>query len=150
MNEERLIEIAEWLEGGAKHAHATFNMKKGLVVTEKAWQEGDIAACGTSCCIAGAAVSFFSDDAAKSRLGNARTSFCGPNYDRIELGWITVSEEAARLLGLPYGLASILFTPPNFEGMNITPAWAARVVRKLVATGEVDWEGTHDEEHRPA
>ncbi len=118
MNIERLIEIAEWLEAGAPH--------KGNVhgFSMESFERYD-PKCGTVCCIAGAANQFFG-----ARLAN------DPCTGREDLS-------AADLLGLDGEDRYVLFFPP--EGWSqITPAHAARVIRKLIATGEVDWKSTKD------
>ena len=114
MNVERLTEIAEWLEAGAPHKGAVDGFNMVDYTTETD--------CGTCCCIAGAANAF-----AGQPLG---------------------SEACARgLLDLRLGQAEELFAP-NYPAPadwgDVTPAWAARCIRKLIATGEVDWEGTRD------
>ena len=114
MNVERLNIIAEWLEAGAPHKDGIdgFNMED--------WHKED--ECGTTCCIAGAAIQFFETDS-------------DPN---------TPLQTAARLIGLDSRDASELFYATDVDDPleNISAAWAARCIRKLIATGEVDWEGT--------
>ena len=117
MNIERLNIIAEWLEAGAPHKDGVdgFDMRDWKRYTD----------CGTMCCIAGTAYQFFG--------GEGKSFFI----------------QAANLLELDYKTAERLFYAlkgsPG-EGVidlaTITPAWAARCIRKLIATGEVDWVGT--------
>lgn len=78
--------------------------------------------CGTVCCIAGAANAFFD-----AHLG--------------------MSVNAARRLGINRMQSLELFMPDGYtlEG-KYSAAHAARCIRKLIATGEVDWHGT---EHMP-
>lgn len=117
MNIDRLTTIAEWLEAGAPRRDGVdgFDMR--------AWRD-PFASCGTTCCIAGAAVEFF---------GNG--------------GRDDIAYTAARLLGLEELPWMRLFIPAFRKARigDITPAWAARCIRKLIATGEVDWEGTRGE-----
>lgn len=129
MNIDRLTTIAEWLEAGAPHRDGVdgFDMS-GWINRE--------AACGTTCCIAGAAVEFFQ---------------CG----LLDHG-DTYYSAGKRLLGLNGANAWNLFSPTSSAASTwdiqkaraflsgITPAWAARCIRKLIATGAVDWEGTRD------
>lgn len=119
MDIERLNIIAEWLEAGAPHKDGVdgFDMLSFIEETP----------CGTTCCIGGAAIQFF---------GDSDTSF--------------PDDHAQALLGLDSDVADMLF----YGGMtwdgrgeavpleDITPAWAARCIRKLMETGEVDWVGT--------
>lgn len=140
MHIERLTKIAEWLEGGAVHENLTFDMDSGLVLTEKAWAAGDLAACGTSCCIAGAAVAFFSGDEDKNILLSGEASWVGRHHDRREAGWYAVRQLAQDLLGLDYGEANKLFTPRIYSLMAVDAAWAARTVRHLIETGAVEWD----------
>lgn len=117
MNIDRLTTIAEWLEAGAPHRDGVdgFDMSCWVKVE---------AACGTTCCIAGAAATFF-------------TATTYPGFSAGQ-----------KVLDLSSGKAQTLFCPHidrHVESLDaITPAWAARCIRKLIATGEVDWEGTRD------
>ena len=80
------------------------------------FQAGD---CGTTCCISGAAHEFWPDDEGPT-----------PYFGQAQLG--LTFEQAVRL-----------FEPEGFStGKYDSPAWGARVIRKLIATGEVDWAGT--------
>lgn len=63
---------------------------------------------------------------------------------------LDIHKTATEILGLDDGIAAQLFTPedtydedgtPLFYLDNVTPAWAARVVRDLIRTGYVDWVG---------
>lgn len=144
MNKVRLIEIAEWLEGGAKHANIKFDMQKGLVITEEALAAEDPVACGTVCCIAGAAVAFNRDVINKHRLFGELNYYArdeNGEYTKREVNWERVREQGRDALGLTDTQASQLFMPPYLSKHN-DPARAARVVRKLIKTGKVDWEGT--------
>jgi hypothetical protein len=123
MNKRRLAAIARWLEAGAPE-------KKGV----KGFNMKEFGGCGTACCIAGTARQWWA-----------------PNDERS--GWHTdiVSAEVLGMeedkLGGEYSIlrndsnADKLFFP-DVPMISVTPAWAARCIRKLIATGEVDWQGT--------
>lgn len=114
MNKRRLIAIAKWLEAGAKPRDgiAGFSMAEYFAENE----------CGTTCCIAGAALAFFGDS-------------CQPGMR---------SYRAAVLLGLDIHQADDLFFAAHAKvGLYAIDApWAARCIRKLIETGKVDWRGT--------
>jgi hypothetical protein len=137
MHIQRLTAIAQWLEAGApeKAGVSRFHMTRYIVQ--------DHQHCGTRCCIAGAAIQF--DRAEKGeRPYRHETEITGVNtYDCTAV--VTV---AARILDLPFNTAAKLFVGENTHHSpgamlsDVTPAWAARCIRKLMATGEVDWSGT--------
>jgi len=77
--------------------------------------------CGTTCCIGGAAVQFF---------GNKYTPFS--------------SSGAASMLVINDETAKDLFYPEESYYTSITPDLAARCIRKLITTEQVDWEGTRN------
>jgi hypothetical protein len=129
MNIERLTEIAEWLEAGApeRNGVAAFNMvdfnitpDEFKVITGKK----PPVSCGSICCIAGTANVWWPDE------NN------------------TYMTSARKKLGLSFSQANTLFFANEGEEeeervlSDISPAWAARCVRKLIATGCVDWNGT--------
>lgn len=117
MNIDRLTEIAEWLEAGALRRQEVrgFNMER--------FCDGD-AECGTVLCICGAAIAF---DAHRS---NAKLG---------ELEYAN-EERGAHILGLNIGTANKLFYPRSIDAWDrITPEHAGRVIRNLIATGQVNW-----------
>ena len=122
MHVERLTELAEWLEAGAPHKGNVdgFNMN--------VFEANDVPGCGTVCCIAGAANQFFGNDGSREN-----DSFHADDY-------------AAARLDLDKQIAEDLFFVnaygESIDRCDITPAWAARTIRHLIATGEVDWEHT--------
>lgn len=83
MQTERLLALANWLEGGAKHSlrigkrDVVFDMSVGIRVMAEVGQDFDPNACGTACCVAGAAVEFFAPKEAASLLGNVREEALG-------------------------------------------------------------------------
>lgn len=118
MNIDKLIEIAEWLEAGAPHYKGVdgFDMQH-FIQTEPS--------CGTTCCIAGAAVQF---------------SLEKPVEDALDLvsHKSEVEDMAADILGIDSLVSGDLF----YGEFDADPAWAARCIRNLIATGTVDWFGT--------
>lgn len=136
MNIELLDRIATWLEAGAPHESGiSFNMNYLYSSNAgEAWIDGEMVEqdCGTACCIAGAALQF-----------GGKPDLINPDdfdADQDERGF----EEAAKLIGMEYKDAHALFYPEETSPFDhyeeITPEYAARVVRKLIKTGEVDWE----------
>lgn len=130
MNIERLTQIAEWLEAGRPFRHGVSNLNMMGVL------------CGTSCCIGGAALQWWD-------AGYVAAYRSGTNHG---IDW---RGRAGELLGLPNLISAGLMLGFNAttdslgESMplcRVTPEWAARCIRKLIATGEVDWRGT---EHMP-
>jgi len=119
MNTKRLKIIAQWLEAGAPHKGDVAGFDMRHVQTE--------AACGTLCCIAGAAIHFF-----------------GTREERTSV----FSDPAGPLLGLDQEDADELFCPVGYDtvddGMDgrYGAAHAARCIRNLITTGVVDWRGT--------
>lgn len=145
MNVERLTKLAEWLENGAPHENITFDMT--TTIKFKVFNpedEHETARCGTVCCIAGAAVQFFHEDFEHFVWCGIRRGYVTGDANEDEYSWSLVSDEAMRLLDLPDGTAKRLFAP-SFGAELIRfsdPAWAARTIRHLIATGEVDWQAT--------
>lgn len=130
MNIDRLTTIAEWLEAGAP-------FRDGVDGFDMDYWCDPIAECGTACCIGGAAQQFFAPETYDDRFYG--DTIC--NY----VNW----KASAETLGLSEATAQQLFYPEEFseyvEYSAITPAWAARCIRKLIEKGEVDWEGTRGE-----
>lgn len=118
MNTERLREISDWLKAGAPERGGVveFNMAE--------WSGESESGCGSICCIGGTAQAWYSKSDGR--------------------GWISSSH----FLGLTEEQAEELFFASNSVGNQlhtITPAWAARCIDHLIATGVVDWEGTRSE-----
>lgn len=130
MNIDRLTEIADWLDQGApEKAHVTkFDMANFI---EDAGKPNS--GCGTACCIAGAAIQF-------SRAIPFESYSQAMESTDLDEGFV---DEAASILDLEIDQAEALFYARNTGDLrSISPAWAARCIRKLIATGEVDWVGT--------
>jgi hypothetical protein len=115
VNKRRLAAIAKWLEAGAPHKKGVVGFDMTDVLVAKS--------CGTACCIAGAAQSFFG------------------STPEIRNAWH--AEYACEILDLDTYTADELFCPDDFDKPGkYKAAHAARVIRKLIATGLVDWEST--------
>lgn len=140
MRVDRLAELAEWLEAGAPHKGTIYGFDMRFVYAELDRFIGPdgVDRCGAVCCMAGAAIEFFGTSKQvreMHRNGN-------PDLD---------GRRAAKLLGISFcKQADYLFFPdesesskPPISHKKIDAPWAARCVRKLIATGVVDWEGTH-------
>lgn len=145
MNVELLTNIAEWLEAGAPEARHGFGFDmRWWKMTGDAmdpFEDESRETCGTTCCIAGAAIEL---------------SGVMLNFSEWAEG-TDCSATARRVLGLTEEQALSLFDPwlddywsrPNLMDMllfdevglrkPIDPRAAAKVVRHLIATGEVDW-----------
>lgn len=139
---ERLEALANWLEGGAKHKlhigkrEVVFDMSVGIRAMADVGEDFDPNECGTACCVAGAAVQFFSPDRAHTLLQLAHiesqelvadVAACGDDPKEIDRGtWGDtldvefttrsferpgVFEGAQKLLGLTYVQAKMLFQP---------------------------------------
>lgn len=154
MNRENLTKLAEWLEAGAPHERLVFDMETGITfyVAEE-FDPNELATCGASCCIAGAAIEFFGkpqylyDDLL---IEGDRDPKDTGNDNEISAPWYRVKTMAGQLLDIDPEEAEDLFTPNFRWGGDLTdyndPAWAARTIRHLLATGEVNWAATRDGE----
>jgi hypothetical protein len=139
MNIERLEYIALWLEGGAMHEKITFDMRQGVRFKELIPMDLNATmACGAACCIAGAATWFFNDVPKMLREDVREMERAGRHF----LHWGRTQAEARQLLELSEDATDALFQPSygDLDQFN-DPAWAARVIRNLIATGKVDWKG---------
>lgn len=171
MQTERLLALANWLEGGAKHKlkihgrDVVFDMAKGIQVMAEFGEDFEPNSCATACCVAGAAVEFFMPEKAAALLHDIHDKLNNrigvdefDKYDELDwdweaqVGWDEVGKTAQALLGLSAKQAHMLFKPADSseeheyetdefdEFTNYTdPAWAARVIRRGVATGDFNW-----------
>lgn len=143
MNVERLNEIALWLEGGAKHVDANGNQV--VFDMEKIWLQTP--SCGTVCCIAGAALQFYNNARALAKEDGYGDIFIATDFGVMSTSTV---DEAAALLGIDEVRARRLFEPHEFSYVDraseIDASWAARCIRKLITTGEVDWLSTRQGE----
>lgn len=145
MNTNLLDRIACWLEAGGKEDGRVFHMGVGF------WNSG----CRTVCCVAGAACDFVGAVPREFYMPASRDPDSGIWSDAgmigLDYSWGSIAVKARDLLGLDDITADELFEPDSTdEGKEFTPAWAARCIRKLMATGVVDWDGTRDAEIAPA
>lgn len=152
-NIPRLTRLAEWLEAGAMHETMTFDINTGITIKASTYNRDEPTECGTSCCIAGAAVQFFDKGGYDDMVRNFPVDPEYPDdHDENSLSWTKIFANARDLLGLTTDQAALLFVPDNdpekpsifawsdeLEKYN-DPAWAARTIRHFIATGEMDWE----------
>lgn len=140
MNTELLTRIKTWLEAGAPHREApdgfSFNMARWLNIegTPDNW-------CGTSCCIAGAAVAFHGFKLPLWEQNYLRDVGRNSVSDVVDDDGneILIRDQAQALLGLTYEQAESLFVPRHKPLEAITPAEAAQAITHLIETGEVQW-----------
>lgn len=146
LNIAALDRVAKWLEAGAPHTATPngppvtgFDMSRGVAV--------DDAGCGTVCCIAGAVCQF-------EGVTNAEaTQLIADGGGELE--WFFsygVAVQAQEILGLSSEQADSLFIPVGCNADKweddyrpLTAELAARVIRHLIATGDVNWELQDDQ-----
>lgn len=148
LNVARLTQVRDWLRAGAPHEQAPapglgFNMGAYFETVKTAEGTGR---CGTTCCIAGAAVAFdiagpltFTEND-MSRLEDERVGHrVDFEYLAVDNMEVDVFDRAQELLGLNGEQATELFNPLcNLR--EITPREAADAIDRLIETGEVEWE----------
>jgi hypothetical protein len=137
---ERLVKLAQILEDDAQSGNLPegierFSMSFGILFTGESKVRNE---CNTVCCIAGLAALTFSKDKVDQ--------WFDVDVKLLELrsaNWPLIADEAEELLGLSPDQSLALFTPSGYgAGDYDNPAWAARTIRHLIATGRVDWEAT--------
>lgn len=169
LNRENLNTLANWLEAGAPHESLQFDMSTGMTIKVPVdYDPENHNACITACCIAGAAVTFFDHPQQMVEDNMGCADYVGEDDagdKEYQIPWWAVRDEATRLL---FGeatdwedsvaiteLAERLFLPQISNGGSLSqysdPAWAARTVRHLMDTGNVDWKATYagNEEDAP-
>lgn len=142
MDTVRLSVIAEWLEAGAPEKGAV----KGFNMADGAARDPIYPACGTVCCIAGAAAYFF-DPEIEAKFETIldfeeeeARSYGGRRAVADFYGRHGIMDAGMRALDLDENTATALFLPESAGSLlTIEPATAARVVRHLIATGDVNW-----------
>lgn len=149
LNIAALDRVAVWLEAGAPHTATPggipvtgFDMSRGVAIDGKG--------CGTVCCIAGAVCQF--EGVTNAEVADMLATGEG-NWR--ELGWWGtggVAMQAQEILGLTSEQADSLFTPIGYNSDEweddyrpLPAALAARVIRHLIATGDVNWELQDDQ-----
>ena len=156
LNIPMLTTLAEWLEAGAPHEKSNglrFEMASYL---EKPLQKDPTGAeCGTACCIAGAAYAF-ANGISDANVADKLAPSYGSTAWRFRADGPKIHNAAAEILGLTPHEADLLFTPGDHylheEEDDVGGSWetevgyddikpehAGKVVRHLIATGEVDW-----------
>lgn len=153
----------------------TFAMNVGIQALAEFGEDFEPNKCATACCIAGAAVEFFMPEQANALLAGVRNivaDYADANPDSEDEGdlnrgdwyfdtqsaWGPVKQSAQALLDLDDKQAHMLFTPSedkaeyNYDPpqhMQLSdytdPAWAARVIRRGVATGNFNWHAEGEE-----
>lgn len=143
MQKERLLALACWLEGGAKHKlqihgrEVVFDMSQGIQVLAEVGTDFDPNTCKTACCIAGAAVEFFAPEKADALLRDVHAEL--ENFgegtegdEELVSRWQMdtqakfytnpfgegIADIAADLLGLTYEQSQALFIPNNQDGLD--------------------------------
>ena len=123
-----LGKVARWLEAGAPHVDISGRRIDSFDMTKGIESEG----CGTACCIAGALVQF--------NGGNATGYWTDIRDKAMDLGGITEEADAYELFGL-YSDGQGEYEHGRFARLReVKPEGAAKVIRKFVRTGEVDWD----------
>jgi len=139
LNTELLTKISDWLKAGAPEDQAhgfRFNMWQWLEIETR---ENDRGWCGTACCIAGAALVFGDFEMVDTTAQVEAEGFA--EGQPLHIFDDHTSTLAAEALGLTQRQADHLFEPWGFFDIptNPTPAEAAEVIDRLIATGEVTW-----------
>ena len=139
MNTALLTEIRDWIltEKPASHGFE-FDMQM-WVVAHTTDNSGHW--CGTTCCIAGAALLFSDPDYISSHLSDEAQHYGEDEEITLDEG---IENLAAEALGLPLKTAEQLFNPWSaFMELNLDshqpPEHVARVIDHLIETGEVNW-----------
>lgn len=142
-NKQALINVAEWLENGAKHVETPTGHNIGKFDMEQAVNYDYADGCGTACCIAGAIVQF--------------ENLINPVLVREEVGFFDLLDASGKIvergignlvsehLGLTEEETDKLFTPWNHFPSDTVyefsdPDRAAKVIRYYLETGLVDWD----------
>ena len=136
-----LEKVITWLEAGAPHVEIAKGIEIDVFDMEYAVApdtEYGAGYCGTACCIAGAVCQFEMLGMDKRDKDNSL-----PWYSSLRDDIIGVLEVTTEYLGISEKDAEPLFIPFDYgiepEVYN-NPKHAAKVVRKFIDTGIVDWE----------
>lgn len=128
MNREALEEIRDWLRAGTPEKSGITGLDMRTFVSRDLTHD-----CGTTCCIAGAAIQF---DRVRKGLPICKT---GIDLANDSSGY-TISDNARKILGISPEKAEILFFGDTLISLyDITPEWAANCIDHFLETGEVNW-----------
>lgn len=135
-----LEKVITWLEAGAPHVKIAEGIEIDVFDMEYSVEaEHDLGdTCGTACCIAGAVCQFEMLGMDKRSKDNSL-----PWYSSSWDDTIGVLEITTEYLGISEEDAEPLFTPFDYgveQEIYNNPKHAAKVVRKFINTGIVDWE----------
>ncbi len=151
MNIVAINALAGLLENIPSRFEQGFNMSSYLATQgDEAFDEDHTNVghhCGTTACIAGWASSFLQRDGTLLNEARTHAQMALMHSDGIgHPSWNTHAGLAAGLLGLDSEEAERLFEPMNtdferddIEWSEVSPRQAAKVLRHLAKTGEVDW-----------
>ena len=134
-----LEKVITWLEAGAPHVKIAEGVEIDVFDMEYSVDtEHDLGdTCGTACCIAGAVCQFemlgIDKRAKDNSLAWSLMSGFGEGVLEITTEYLDISEEDADQLITPFDFC---FDPEDYNN----PKHAAKVVRKFIDTGIVDWE----------
>ena len=121
MNKERILELADVIEGKTHHRRGELSLLQRLGGRERFFNMDTYNfECGAPACLAGWAIHLF-DDSDDRHLWPPRR----------------LVETAGRLLGLTHEQASKLFLPDPLVRGGISPERAAKTLRHLAKTGKV-------------
>lgn len=134
-----LEKVITWLEAGAPHVKIAEGVEINVFDMEYSvgtdYSFGDT--CGTACCIAGAVCQFEMLGMDRRAKDNSLAWSWMPGFGegalKITTEYLGISEEDADSLFVPfdYGIEPEVYNNPKH---------AAKVVRKFIDTGIVDWE----------
>lgn len=132
MNKKRILKLADVIETEAGQHGLGFNMDTYLNSVDK-----DISGhnCGTVACIAGWTTFLFDPRGRLRSPARASKDAIAANNSSTRTG--DFHNTAGDILGLTEIEANELFLPSAFD--DPTPAQAAKVLRHLAETGEVEW-----------
>jgi hypothetical protein len=145
-NIKNLETLRDWLQDGAPHV--TFNMDRGLTLTTEVVRNGvGPGDCGTTCCIAGAAVYFVAlqvkpdGHVAVDGMSSPEVWTMHSEIEDLEAPWDRVAQIALDWLGLTADGSSWyghdLFSP-RLAPDDCTPQQAAVAVQNII-DGKAPW-----------
>lgn len=142
MNVELLEQIAAWLDDQETHRR---NIADGAMIFYMG-SFADKHGCGTTACVAGAAICFNNPEMFTAYLnGSLRVNgqpFMVDEAARDALG-LDQEQAVALFFGRVQGVDQPATASISDGGFGVIGApWAARCIRRLIATGIVDWHGT--------